>query len=50
MKCQNGLLRNEQDSTICVRPMSKDRKLPLAEYLPLLILGILIICLFIACI
>jgi len=49
MKCQNGQLRNEQDSTICVRPMSKERKLQWAEYLPLLILGILIIWLVMAC-
>lgn len=50
MKCQNGLLRNERDSTICTRPMSKKEKLRWAEYLPLLILGILIACLFMACI
>lgn len=47
MKCQHGSLRNEQDSTLCVRPISKQRELSCAEYLPLLILGILIVCLFI---
>ena len=46
MKCQNGLLRNEQDSTICVRAVTKERAMSWAECLPLLILGILIFCLF----
>lgn len=49
MKCQNGLLRDERDSTICLRAM-EDRKMSKAEYLPFLILGIIFILLFVVCI
>lgn len=48
MKCQNGLLRNERDSTICCKAMPDKRQLEWEEYLPPLILGVMIICLLIA--
>jgi hypothetical protein len=48
MKYQNGMLRKEQDSTLWMRPVTQGRELPWAEYLPLLILGLLVVGLFIA--
>ena len=43
MKYHNdGVLRNEQDSTLWLRPGSQKRKLCWKEYLPLLVLGILL--------
>jgi len=41
MKCLNGKLRDEQDSTLWLRPGSQKRKLTWVEYLPLAVLGLL---------
>jgi hypothetical protein len=42
MKYLNGRLRSEQDSTLYLRPYSQQQKLTWAEYLPLVILGVLL--------
>lgn len=41
MKYLNGKLRAEQDSTLCFRPDSLKQKLNWVEYLPIVVLGIL---------
>ena len=46
MKYLNGKLRNEQDSTLWLKPGSQKRKLTWVEYLPLVVLGILLVGLF----
>jgi hypothetical protein len=44
MKYHNdGMLRNAQDSTLFIRPGKQKRKLTWVEYLPLLVLGVLLI-------
>lgn len=48
MKYHHGVLRNEQDSTLLMRPIAKKSKLQWTEYLPLFILSILAACLFMA--
>lgn len=48
MKCHNGVLRNEQDSTLCMRAVAKKSKLHWTEYLPLFILSVLVACLLVA--
>lgn len=45
MKCQNGLLRDERDSTICIKA-AKSRKMSWTEFLPFFILGIIFVGLF----
>ena len=37
----NGVLRTEQDSTLWLKPSARNQKLTWVEYLPLVILGIL---------
>lgn len=41
MKCNNVPLRDERDSTICIRALPKRERLAWMEWLPFLILGIL---------
>lgn len=41
MKYLNGKLRAEQDTTLCFRPGSQKQKLSWLEYLPLIVLGVL---------
>ena len=41
MKYLNGKLRDAQDCTLMVRPYSPKQKLNWLEYLPLIVLGIL---------
>lgn len=43
MKYLNGKLRAEQDSTLYFRPDSLKQKLNWVEYLPLIVLGILMV-------
>ena len=44
MKYHNGgVLRNEQDSTLLLKPYSQRRKLTWVEYVPLVVLGILVV-------
>lgn len=49
MKCQNGQLREEGDSTLCLR-IKKDRKMIWTEYLPFFILGAMLVGLLVVCI
>jgi hypothetical protein len=46
MKCQHGVLRTKQAHSFWLRPFSQERKLTWVEYLPLVILGILMAGLF----
>lgn len=48
MKYHNGILRNEQDSTLLMRPVAQKSKMHWTEYLPLFILSVLVACLFVA--
>lgn len=44
MKYHNdGVLRTEQDSTLWLKPYSQKRKLTWVEYIPLVVLGILMV-------
>jgi hypothetical protein len=43
MRYHNGVLRNEQDSTLRLRRGSWERKLTSAEYLPLVVLSLLML-------
>lgn len=42
MRYHNGVLRDERDATLRLRPIAPKRKLPWLEYVPLIILCILI--------
>lgn len=42
MKYLNGKLRVEQDSTLWMKPYSQKQKLNWMEYLPLVVLGVLL--------
>lgn len=41
MRYYNGVLRDERDTTLRLKPIGKKRKLPWREYVPLIILCIL---------
>lgn len=43
MRYRNGALRNERDDTLRLRPASLQQKLTWPEYLPLIVLGLLIL-------
>jgi hypothetical protein len=43
MKYRNGVLRNEQDSTLWLRPNMRKQQLTWVEYIPLVILGVLMV-------
>lgn len=41
MRCNNGMLRDEQDATLRIRCQPLNRELSWEEYLPVVLLGIL---------
>ncbi len=49
MKYHNGVLRADQDSTHRIKLESWNRKLTWVEYLPMVVLGLLMAGLLIAC-
>lgn len=42
MRYHNGVLRDERDTTLRLKPVTRKRKLPWLEYVPLIILCVLI--------